>query len=124
VPASILDLFRFSSQSYALGRGVIDCAADGRDKYFSVDGGATMAGPFSAGMLGDGYQAGHWRAFYYTGLMDPTIFTGAGGVRGLSATDLRAFDVMGFTIPEPSTASLLLVASGTAAWMRGRRRKD
>jgi len=123
VPSSILDLFRFSSQSYALGRGVTDCAADSRDKFFSVDGGATIAGPFSAGVLGDGYQAGHWRAFYYTGLMDPTVFTGPGGLRGLSPTDLRAFDVIGFTIPEPSAAALLFVAFGAAAWVRCRKER-
>lgn len=105
--SNLIDLFRFSDASFALGTGVTDYTADNRIKYFSVDGGATQVALFSTGaMHGDGRQASHWKDFLGIGLMDPAVF--AGELMTLTQNDLRAFDVLGYTIvPEPSCGALL-----------------
>jgi hypothetical protein len=92
---SPVDLFRFSTQSAALG--AIDFTADTRDKYFSIDGGATKIASFSTGQaLGDGYQAGHWKDQNPSiGLMDPT--GNYGELLQMTELDRRAFDVIGYT---------------------------
>lgn len=123
LPSSILDLFRFSASSLAVGPGVIDTTADARAKFFSVNGGATsMAGFASGAVYGTGYQAGHWQEFTFRGLMDPHIFTGL--QRNLSNTDLTAFDVLGYRIvPEPSSAALVVTGAAMFAFtLRWRKR--
>jgi len=109
LPSTVLDLFRFSSVSLAAGPGYLDCTADTRAKFFSVDGGATRTAGFATGAAyGTGYQAGHWQEFTWVGLMDPTVFPGM--QRQISRTDLRAFDVIGYTVvPEPATGALVVV---------------
>lgn len=104
--SNLLDLFRYSNLSLAAGAGVTDYTADNRDKYFSVDGGATQVALFSNGIVfGDGAQASHWKDSLGIGIMDPTA--GFGERLDISNTDLRAFDVMGYTlVPEPSTGLL------------------
>lgn len=123
---SSLDLFRYSRESAALGRGVIDWSADDREKYFSVDGGDTSLGLFSTGVIyGDGEEASHWKRGLGLGAMDPWARPGL--PIHLSTTDLLAFDAIGYDlqpVPEPATlglagASLLL---GVAA-LRGRHRR-
>jgi hypothetical protein len=53
-----LDLFRYS----AANTGAIDWTADNRDKYFSLNGGATKIASFATGQIfGDGRQASHWK---------------------------------------------------------------
>jgi hypothetical protein len=94
---SPLDLFRFSAQSFATGPGIIDWTADTRTKFFSINGGATAIANFSTGEnFGDGRQASHWQDNMGIGLMGPTFAPGALGV--ISATDLRAFDVIGWNL--------------------------
>jgi hypothetical protein len=122
--ASGLDMFRYSAQSAALG--VIDWTADKRDKYFSIDGGATASAQFSTGVTyGDGRQASHWKDDLAIGLMDPTA--GLGEVLAISQEDLLAMDVIGWDVspvPEPSGwamlgAGLMLLGGGAArksAW--------
>jgi len=106
LPAMILDLFRFSSDSLAAGPGFIDNTADGRSKFFSVNGGTNSVAPFATGAVyGSGYQADHWKEFSFTGLMDPQSFPGL--QRHIGAVDLRAFDVIGYKLPEPGTGVLL-----------------
>ena len=117
LPSTILDLFRFSAASVAAGPGYIDTAADGRDKYFSVDGGTTVLTPFASGAIyGTGAQASHWKEFLFAGyLMDPQLFPGI--QRQIGNTDLRAFDVMGYTragVPEPGSGGLLTL--GLLLW--------
>jgi len=108
LPSSILDLFRFSAESVAAGQGFGDATADGRDKYFSVDGGISAAGPFANGAIyGSGYQADHWREWSFTGLMDAQSFLGL--QRRIGPHDLQGFDVLGYTIPEPGTGALLIL---------------
>jgi hypothetical protein len=81
-------------------------AADSRNKFFSVNGGATALTPFATGVtFGTGYQASHWREFLFAGyLLDPQLFPGV--QRAISTTDLRAFDILGYRIPEPTVAAL------------------
>ena len=122
LPATVLDLFRFSIASLALGPGVVDVAADGRDKYFSVDGGASAVAQFATGAVySSGYQARHWKEFTFSGLMDPMSFTGL--QRQIGNRDLRALDVIGYTragVPEPGSAVLLML--GGLLWRYGFRR--
>lgn len=121
IPSRLMDLFRFSSQSFAVGPGVTDLAADTRTKFFSLNGGASSATPFASGVTyGTGYQASHWQEFQFGGyLMDPQLFPGVR--RGISATDLRAFDVLGYRIPEPGSGTLLAMACALAGFSRRRR---
>jgi hypothetical protein len=102
-----LDLFRYSAPSAA--QGVIDWTADNRDKYFSIDGGATVGPRFSNGQQsGDGRQASHWKDGLGIGLMDPTA--GLGEVLAISQNDLLAMDVIGWDVspvPEPSSWAML-----------------
>lgn len=120
-----LDLFRFSTESRALGDGVIDWTADTRNKYFSIDGGDTNLGLFSTGtVFGDGRQASHWKDNLGIGIMDPTASRGE--LLSISALDLTAFDVIGYDltpVPEPETLGLAGVGVlGLAiAWRRRRR---
>jgi hypothetical protein len=92
-----LDLYRYSAESLSAGGGgTIDWTADTRDKYFSLDGGATSLGSFSTGTThGDGRQASHWKDNLGLGIMDPTFAPGELGL--ISNLDRRAFDVMGWT---------------------------
>ncbi len=117
---SALDLFRFSTESFAAG--VLDWTADNRGKYFSIDGGNTRLGPtFSTGTLfGDGSRASRWKNNQGLGIMDPFLESGELGV--VSANDVRAFDVIGYTlVPEPSTQALLLLGvAGLLARLRAR----
>ncbi|WP_310423365.1 NF038122 family metalloprotease [Chamaesiphon sp. VAR_48_metabat_135_sub] len=89
-----LDLFRYSSLSKA--SNVIDWTADARDKYFSLDRGATNIALFSNGQNfgGDGRQASHWRDTMNLGIMDPTA--GLGELLAIGDNDKRAFDAIGW----------------------------
>lgn len=104
---SSLDLFRYSNESAA--EGVNDWTADDRNKYFSIDGGATDLAAFSTGVThGDGRQNSHWKDDLYIGLMDPTA--GLGEVLAISQEDVLAMDVIGWNVspvPEPSTYAML-----------------
>lgn len=105
---STLDLFRFSDASLAAsGPGTIDFTADTRDKFFSIDGGATPLATFSTGVEhGDGRQASHWKDNQGLGIMDPTVAPGE--FLTITSLDLLAFDVIGYNlVPEPPTLALL-----------------
>lgn len=118
--SNVIDLFRYSTASLTAGTGYTDYTADTRDKYFSVDGGSTQIALFANGVTyGDGSQASHWKDSLGIGIMDPTASPGE--LLSISATDLRLFDVIGYTIvPEPSLNALL--ALGTMALTASRRR--
>lgn len=109
---SPLDMFRYSSSSAALG--VIDWTADTRNKYFSVDNGATMGAQFSTGQqFGDGRQASHWKDNLGLGILDPTAARGE--FLQVSQNDLNAFDAIGWdlvgqTVPEPESLALFGIA--------------
>jgi hypothetical protein len=110
---SPLDMFRYSSASRLVSKGVIDWTADNRDKYFSLDGGDTMLGilhpeqGFSTGTtFGDRNQASHWKDDLGRGIMDPTFSYGELG--RITELDKRAFDAIGWNrrdakpIPTPA----------------------
>lgn len=108
--SNMIDLFRYSVESLAAGPGYLDYAADLRAKYFSIDGGATAIAAFSTGVVyGDGNQASHWKDNLGLGIMDPTASLGE--KLGISATDLRMVDVLGYSlvVPEPATGLVLSV---------------
>ncbi|MCX6909476.1 MAG: NF038122 family metalloprotease [Verrucomicrobia bacterium] len=116
--SNMIDLFRYSTNSIATGSGVTDyTAGDAYPKYFSVDGGTDAIAQFAAGkVLGDGQQASHWKDGLNLGIMGPTA--GYGQTLNISTNDVRAMDVIGYTlVPEPRTAQLVLVAF--AVWVGG-----
>lgn len=108
--ASVMDLFRFSSRSATLAKGVIDLTAQcspatGCDQYFSMDGGATKIASFSTGLKGDGYQASHLQEEPLSlGIMDPR--SNYGEQQQISEHDLQLFDVMGWNRVGTITASM------------------
>ncbi|MFK7770334.1 MAG: NF038122 family metalloprotease [Mariniblastus sp.] len=121
---SPLDFLRFSGDSESAGAD-LDFTADSRSKYFSIDGGLTVAAGgthWSTGVAyGDGEQASHWRDGY--GIMEPTSM--AGEMHDISSLDIQAFDVIGYDrgftgVPEPSTM-IGLVFLGTSCLLRRRR---
>jgi hypothetical protein len=105
--SNLLDLFRDSAGSLAVGLGFTYYTADNRTIYFSVDAGLTSVANFATGVVnGDGRQASHWKDFLGLGIMDPTAFPGELPV--IKENDLRAFDVIGYTlVPEPGLGSML-----------------
>lgn len=108
--ASMMDLFRFSNRSVALGKGIIDltaqCSAStGCDQYFSIDGGVTKIANFSTGSKGDGYQASHLQEQLASlGIMDPR--SNYGEQQRILENDLRLFDVIGWNRVDTLTASM------------------
>lgn len=107
--SNLIDLFRYSSASITAGIGFTDYTADNRAKFFSVDGGLTALALFANGVVnGDGSQASHWKDNLGVGIMDPTAFPGE--LMMMTNSDLKAFDVLGYTlVPEPGCATLLLL---------------
>jgi hypothetical protein len=91
-----MDLFRFSTQSVSTGgAGTIDWTADTRDKFFSIDGGATKIASFATGVThGDGRQASHWKDNLALGIMDPTAAPGE--QMQITAFDRQMLDVIGW----------------------------
>jgi hypothetical protein len=120
---STLDLFRYSADSVALG--ALDWTADTADKYFSIDGGATVGAGFSTGRYnGDGRQASHWKDGLGLGILDPTA--GKGELLAITGNDIQAFDVIGWdqavvNTPDAGSTAFLL-ALGLAALASRRRR--
>lgn len=111
-----LDMFRYSAA------GTRDVTLGG-SPYFSINGGATSIQPFSTGEdHGNGWQASHFGPGVIT-LMRP--FVGNGQSYDASASDLMAFDAIGWdlaaAVPEPSQYAMLL--AGLAAIGLARRRK-
>jgi len=137
VNAHVLDLFRYSADSFAFGQGVKDFRP-GADAYFSLDGGITEIAPLSKGRYTEwcdynrdgvfddacGEQASHWEDNLGLGIMDPTADA---GLMQVSAFDLRAFDAIGWDlasvtdVPEPTSIALFGLAA--AGMFTSRRRK-
>ena len=124
---SILDLFRYSALSN--DSGVIDLSADSRDKYFSIDGGATNLAAFSEGVdFGDGRQASHWKdQIPSLGILDPTAATGE--TLQITPLDLTGLDVIGWDlsltsdVAEPGIIPLLAISASLLLLGRKRRQQ-
>jgi len=126
---SVLDLFRYSSASLALGGGGTLDLATGGTPYFSLNGGATSLGTFSTGVYnGDGRQASHWKDNLGLGIMDPTAAPGE--LLTMTALDIQAMDVIGWNlastsataVPEPASAALLAVGGIVLVVVQRRKR--
>lgn len=142
---STLDLFRYSADptDVAPGTGAALDLAVGSAAYFSIDGGLTQFNGnsmFSTGRNhGDGQQASHFKDLGgctgQIGIMDPNFCFGQMGE--VSATDLAAFDALGWnlkfdilantdysvtsaqiynqfapSVPEPATWTMMLLGFG------------
>lgn len=105
----VLDLFRHSAESNALGSTVLDLATGGTP-FFQIDG-STPLGYYSTGEYnGDGRQPSHWKNTTLA-IMKPSFATNT--IQDITPLDLRAFDVMGYDlrlVPEPGSAMLTLFA--------------
>lgn len=116
----ILDLFRHSAESNALGSTILDLATGGAP-FFQIDG-STPLGYFSTGEYnGDGRQPSHWKSTTLA-IMKPSFATNT--IQNITPLDLRAFDVMGydlFLVPEPASVLLALFAFASVLLV-GRRR--
>jgi hypothetical protein len=116
----VLDLFRHSAQSNALGSRVLDLSTGGTP-FFQIDG-STPLGYYSTGEYnGDGRQPSHWKNTTLA-IMKPSFATNT--IQNITTLDLRAFDVMGynlFAVPEPSSIVLAVCASVAVLAVRRRR---
>jgi Ca2+-binding RTX toxin-like protein/subtilase family serine protease len=107
-----LDLFRFSTQSVALGKGTLDWTATNTDKYFSIDGGITPIASFATGVIhGDGKEPQHWKDNLGLGIMDPTLVRGE--QPAIKPLDKQAFDVIGWNLlgTAPAVVTIEFTAS-------------
>jgi hypothetical protein len=118
---SVLDLFRYSAASLAApSQPTTGAVNDWRfgppppplsfapKPYLSVDAGATSLGDFATGTEhGDGDQASHF-ADGVAAIMDPGFPPGF--IVDPTPLDITAMDAIGWdTVPEPSSATLLLL---------------
>jgi hypothetical protein len=119
---TVLDLFRHSAESNAIGPQVLDLAAGGAP-FFQFDG-STPLGNFSTGEYnGDGRQPSHWKNNVLA-VMKPSHPSGT--VQDIVALDLLAFDAIGYDlvpIPEPATLVLAGMAAATLVGVCTRSRK-
>ena len=122
IPAfKVLDLFRHSDESNAIGSTVLDLSTGG-SPYLQIDG-STPLSLFSTGEYnGDGRQPSHWKSGTLA-VMKPSH--SAGTTQDLTALDLVAFDVIGYdlvAVPEPSSLMLASLA-GLGMLFAARRRR-
>ncbi len=99
-----LDLFRFSPESST--QGIQDLSAGG-EKYFSLDGGSTVAAQFATGLEGDGFQGSHWKeadANQAIGIMDPALARGEKSQ--IAQFDLLALEAIGWNVKRDASGNL------------------
>lgn len=121
---SMLDLFRFqdnsandpsnSSQFTTFARNLVPGAT-------AIFDDTTHEWLMSTGVNGgDGRQASHWKDNLGLGMMDPTLSYGE--ISSITATDLRAFDLIGYEIiPEPSCIAAITLGGLILGARRKRR---
>lgn len=102
---NVPDLFRYSTDSLPN----LDLTLGG-EPFFSVDGGRSVNGEFATGAFnGDGTQASHWKDGH--GIMDGFIPESTSV--GISTTDLRLMDIIGWDVarsPVAEDVDLLIAA--------------
>lgn len=120
---TVLDLFRHSAASNAIGPMVLDLAAGGTP-FFQING-STPLGNFSTGEYnGDGRQPSHWKSNVQA-VMKPSHSSGT--VQDITPLDLLAFDAMGYdliAVPEPATFVLAAFAAVALCGAGARRRRQ
>ena len=100
--ATPLDLFRYSQNAKGDRRDLSIGRINGKNPFFSIDGGETPLADFSSSkqkeLGGDGYQASHWAHSPDNpiGILDPVLLPGE--ERSISSLDLLAFDVIGWDL--------------------------
>ena len=107
--ATLLDFTRCSGASQQAGAD-IDWTIGGSAKDFAIDGAcsALVSNAWSTGKaFGDGWQASHWKDSFNIGIMDPTAVPPS-QLNVVTARDIQAFDVIGWTQSVPEPASFLL----------------
>jgi hypothetical protein len=119
-PPSIIDLYRHTD-SY--GANEIDISYDGRNGWFSHNGGTTTV-DMSDGLLAN-YQASHWADNLRLGIMDPTASFGE--LLNVTNNDILAFDVVGYdpiseSVPVPEPGTLMFFGSGLVGLLGFRKR--
>ena len=119
---TVLDLYRYSGESTTFIIQPSSGAVLGDKPYFSIDAGTTDLAKFASGVLfGDGDQAQHWEEGPF-GLMDPTI--GKAELGKLSPVDIKAMDVIGWTlVPEPGSFALAVLGLAMLTVVGWRRRR-
>jgi hypothetical protein len=112
--ATLLDFTRCTAASDGAGADM-DWTVGSAAKDFAIDGdcNALVNNAWSTGVnFGDGRQASHWKDNLGIGIMDPTL--SSGNVAVVTARDIQALDVIGWTqqktsdMPTPGTVLLLL----------------
>jgi hypothetical protein len=106
---TVLDQFRYAAP-------LVHSATAGAAAYFSVDSGFTNLASFSTGTPN---QASHW-LLGTGGVMVPEV--AAGMTQNITALDLQAFDAIGYDVRVPEPWSISLLALGSLAAVRLRRR--
>ncbi len=117
-----LDLYRCSAASAAQSALDWTAGTGTNPKLFSLNACGSSVAEFETGqVMGDGRQASHWKDNAGIGLMDPT--SAPGELKILTATDILAFDVIGWnTVSTPAPASALVFVFGLAGLGLARRR--
>ena len=99
-----LDLFRYTAP------GTIAPGNTGANVYFSIDGGVTNLHTFN-NSASNGLDSSDWASGQGNDSFNQ--YSGSGVVNNISAVDLQALDVIGWTlaVPEPTSGTLLMLGA-------------